>query len=316
MRVAKGKRAVLVIATLATLLFSVAQINAAKPQDDKAAATTAAAGQYVGSETCRGCHEDTFKNIQPTGHATSALKLREGGLAQSCEACHGPGAEHVNSGGDPSKIFRFKGASANKTSERCLACHTFSQEHGNFQRSYHAKANVGCTSCHSPHYSKERALLVRTQPGLCYSCHGETRADFSKPFSHPVNEGFMTCSDCHNVHGAFQGRQLRATAGQNAVCFKCHTDKQGPFVFEHVPVRTEGCSSCHQVHGSTNVRMLRVSQVNLLCLQCHTTIATRISSNRVQYPSGPVHNQNSRYVACTMCHPMIHGSNGNPEFLK
>ena len=66
---------------------------------------------------------------------------------------------------------------------------------------------------------------------------------------------------------------------ETLLCFKCHADKQGPFVYEHVPVKTEGCTSCHTPHGSTNPRLLRVSQVNLLCLQCHTF--------PMQGPAGP-----------------------------
>ena len=65
-------------------------------------------------------------------------------------------------------------------------------------------------------------------------------------------------------------RQVRALPSGDAVCYKCHADKQGPFVYEHVPVKTEGCSSCHTPHGSTNPRLLKVSLVNMLCLQCHT----------------------------------------------
>ena len=91
------------------------------------------------------------------------------------------------------------------------------------------------------------------------------------PFHHRVEEGLINCSDCHNVHGSALPKQVRASATQDAVCFKCHTDKQGPFVYEHAPVKVDGCVSCHSVHGGPNAHMLKLSQVNLLCLQCHTT---------------------------------------------
>jgi len=54
--------------------------------------------------------------------------------------------------------------------------------------------------------------------------------------------------------------------------------------------------------------LLRVSNVNLLCLQCHSYPGVG--------PSGPAHNQSQKYQACTMCHPMIHGSNSNLAFMK
>ena len=82
------------------------------------------------------------------------------------------------------------------------------------------------------------------------------KADFAKPYHHRVDEGLIQCSDCHNVHGTTTLRQVRSMPSGDAICVKCHADKQGPFVFEHVPVKTEGCSSCHTPHGSTNPRYL------------------------------------------------------------
>ena len=123
-----------------------------------------------------------------------------------------------------------------------------------------------------------------------------------------ADEGLIQCSDCHNVHGTTTHRQVRAMPTGDAICAKCHADKLGPFVYEHVPVKTEGCSSCHTPHGSTNQRFLRVNQVNLLCLQCH--------SFPVQGPAGPSHNQSTKYQACTMCHAAIHGSNASNVFFR
>src|SRR5262249_24513788 len=143
---------------------------------------------------------------------------------------------------------------------------------------------------------------------LCYGCHITQKADFAKPYHHRVNEGLLQCDDCHNVHGTTTIRQVKTLPSGDAVCYKCHADKQGPFVYEHVPVKTEGCSSCHTPHGSTNPRLLRVSHVNLLCLQCHTFPSLS--------PQGPTHNQSTKYQACTMCHAAIHGSNASNVFFR
>jgi DmsE family decaheme c-type cytochrome len=88
--------------------------------------------------------------------------------------------------------------------------------------------------------------------------HVSAKADFAKPYHHRVNEGLVQCNDCHNPHGTGTVRQLTQPAERRRVCYKCHVDKQGPFVYEHVPVKTEGCSSCHTPHGSTNPRLLKV----------------------------------------------------------
>ena len=274
-----------------------------KPAAEAASATDAS--KYVGTETCKTCHEEIFKkNFENTPHFKTTLQKGRG-----CESCHGPGADHVAGGGDVTKIVRFKELSKLDANSRCLECHGDSKEQSHFAASAHAGNDVGCLDCHSPHMAKEaQHLLTKSQPELCYSCHQNAKAEFAKPFRHRVNEGLVQCNDCHNVHGTTTLRQTKTVAGGDAVCFKCHADKQGPYVYEHVPIKTEGCSSCHTPHGSTNARLLRVSQVNLLCLQCHSFPAAG--------PIGPVHNQSQKYQACTMCHPTIHGSNASVAFLK
>ena len=257
--------------------------------------------QYVGSDTCKTCHEDIYKNFAATPHWKTTLNKKSPG--QGCESCHGPGSAHVDGGGDKTKIIVFKELSAEESSRRCMTCHEYGEEHANFNRSQHNINSVGCTSCHSPHHAKEpQRLLVEAQPQLCYSCHTEAKQDFSRPFRHRVDQGLIQCTDCHN----------QEAASQDQVCFKCHTDKAGPFAFEHEPVKTEGCVICHTPHGSSDPRLLKRSQINLLCLECHTFT----QDSDVPPPGGPVHNQSQKYQACTMCHEAIHGSNFDRVFFR
>lgn len=288
-----------------------AQLFAGQPKDAKAAhqaktETHGTTAQFVGSdEQCKACHEDQFKNVQATPHFTTITKTGQGERWQGCESCHGPGSEHVANGGDKTKIFTFKDVKAEEITRNCLTCHSTNLEHQNFTRSAHNKAGVSCTSCHAIHQPAEaQKLLVQKSPNLCFSCHNETRADFNKPYRHRVLEGYVTCSDCHNVHGTTLPRQVRGGTAQDSGCFKCHADKRGPFVFEHEPVRVEGCSTCHTPHGSTNPRLLTRSRVNSMCLECHQAI-----------PAGP-HPQNTKSQACTLCHSQIHGSNVSEVFFK
>jgi DmsE family decaheme c-type cytochrome len=290
---------------VASLCFTVFLPLALGQQQSNAMPSSPQAAKYVGVDVCKTCHDDLYKkNFEATPHFKTTLKDGHG-----CESCHGPGSEHVEGGGDVTKIISFKNLSRQQSSAQCLSCHAENHEQRHFSASSHAGNDVGCVDCHSPHYAKEpQHLLAKAQPELCYGCHVTAKADFAKPFHHRVNEGLIRCSDCHNVHGTTTIRQARTQPSGDAVCSKCHADKQGPFVYEHVPVKTEGCSSCHTPHGSTNPRFLRVNQVNLLCLQCHTS--------PVQGPQGPAHNQAAKYQACTMCHTAIHGSNASSVFFR
>jgi DmsE family decaheme c-type cytochrome len=274
-------------------------------------ATSASPSDYVGAETCKTCHEDIYNGWEKSPHWKQTYK--EGGIAKhGCEDCHGPGSAHVAGGGDKTKIFIFQDHSTKEINERCLICHAGGAQHMNAINSVHSKNDVSCIACHSPHHGKDSDfLLVKSQPELCYSCHLAKKAEFDMPFHHRVNEGLIQCSDCHNVHGTVKPKQVRTSSTQDAVCFTCHTDKQGPFVFEHQPVKIDGCQSCHLVHGGPNPHMLKLSNVNLLCLQCHT------QSSFSGAPGAPsFHNQASFFQSCVLCHSQVHGSNFDPTFFK
>ena len=277
----------------------------------KAAAANPA--DFVGSETCATCHADVAKKFGSNPH--SKISLMHGNAQGGCESCHGPGRAHVESGGDVTKILQITKASAKTVDATCLGCHAGT--HPNFERSPHGKSGVGCTSCHSVHNSQSEgaSLLKVAQTRLCFQCHTDVKPAFSQPFHHRVEEGLVKCSDCHDVHGGFEAKNLRATADRNAVCTKCHTENAGPFAYEHPVIKSEGCSTCHTPHGSPNPRLLSVNNINTLCLQCHSETNSAAFPHAVS-PSGPAHNQSVQYVSCTTCHTQIHGSNSSNVFFK
>ena len=288
------------------------QAPPASPPAPTSAVSSANGSQFAGSDACVRCHTDQLHNLDQTPHGKIAFRQVPNGAPDTCEACHGPGKAHVDSGGDPAKIFRFTAATPAQASQRCLSCHQTSHHKYNYDRSAHADAKVGCLSCHSVHHPAWKTpLLSASQPTLCYSCHSNVKPYFDRPFHHRVNEGLMNCTDCHNPHGTFRGKQLRTAATQDQVCIQCHSENAGPFVHEHPPVKTDGCVSCHNPHGSSNPRMLTVNNVNILCLQCHT------STLNFSAPSTPsFHNQANQYQACTLCHVAIHGSNVSSVFFQ
>jgi DmsE family decaheme c-type cytochrome len=294
----------------------------ASPQAPAASSSSSASAQstdpskYVGAETCKTCHEKIYDGWEKTPHWKTTLDTKGGPSHQGCEGCHGPGADHVAGAGDVTKIFTFKNASTKEINARCMTCHAGGPQHMNAINSVHTQNNVSCISCHSPHHSETKEfLLAKAQPQLCYTCHLQQKSQFEMPFHHRVNEGLIKCSDCHNPHGTSGPKQVRTSSTQDAICFACHTDKQGPFVFEHAPVKIEGCQSCHLPHGGANAHMLRVSNVNLLCLQCHTNLLANAKAGAASgTPS--FHSQETFFKACTVCHIQIHGSNFDQTFFK
>src|SRR5689334_9354922 len=104
---------------LALLILVIQSRPAAQTQQNLAAVPGKSTAQYVGIDVCKTCHEDLYKkNFETTPHFKTTL---EGG--HGCESCHGPGSEHVEAGGDVSKIIRFSTLSKDEVNKRCLSCH-------------------------------------------------------------------------------------------------------------------------------------------------------------------------------------------------
>jgi DmsE family decaheme c-type cytochrome len=305
-----GLRAFLML-VLCAGIFGTTALRAQGPEAKAATAPvkSAAPADFVGAETCATCHEEVAKGFGSNPH--NKLAEAHGKTGVTCEGCHGAGREHVESGGDKTKIFNPAKASAKEVDTKCLGCHQ--GKHANFERSAHGEANVSCVGCHSVHAGEDKEhLLKAAQPTLCYQCHTDIKPQFSMPFHHKVNEGLVQCSDCHDPHGTFEKKGLKSATQQDAVCVKCHTETAGPFVYEHNAVKTEGCTACHTPHGGPNPRLLNRANVNTICLQCHSP-----SPNfSTVLPSGPAHNQATQYQSCTICHASIHGSNTSAVFFN
>jgi len=54
---------------------------------------------------------------------------------------------------------------------------------------------------HQVHTQHDKVRDKQTQPEVCFACHKEQRAQVNRPSHHPIKEGKVACSDCHNPHG-------------------------------------------------------------------------------------------------------------------
>lgn len=274
----------------------------------------AQAADFVGAETCRACHPQVYTWFSRTAHFATVHSAKYVPPVKGCEMCHGPGRLHVQAGGQ-GHIFNPAKASAREVAEMCVSCHQEKRAgQCGFHQNQHKIDAVTCNDCHHPHQELTHPdILRRPSPGLCLDCHREIRAEFARPFHHKVPEGGMDCRDCHQQHSSFNITQsVETLGGRDALCLRCHTDKEGPFVFEHIALRTDRCLACHVPHGSINPRMLVRSEIRLLCLECHGDR----QGAAADAPQGFHDLTSPRYQNCTSCHVMIHGSNTNRLFLR
>jgi DmsE family decaheme c-type cytochrome len=264
---------------------------------------------------CQGCHDKAMNPVfQKTEHAK---------LAESCAKCHQGVGEHAKaqmSGDAKVPAPSMKNLSAEQINSTCLECHEKGGQ-ANYRSSLHDRRNVACTSCHSVHSPKtmKAQLKTATDAEACYTCHKSVRAKSMRTSHHPVREGKMSCSSCHNPHDGAQPKMVKGDS-INELCYTCHTEKRGPFLFEHAPVREE-CTACHEPHGSNHKRLL-VQKLPNLCYNCHFTGSGHFGSGDnfstekgvpvapTGAPSG-YPTVNSRFIekSCANCHINLHGSN-------
>lgn len=280
-------------------------------------------------DVCVLCHQSQYDAIKVSPHWMSGDE-RTPGAVHECASCHGNLQEHVMSAGNSSEggMTTYKKTTKLLPEEQnavCMSCHK-GTDLIHWAGSAHDNGDVGCVGCHRIHM-QDKVRSKSTETEVCYTCHTDMRGQENKPFTHPLREGKMVCSDCHNSHGGIGDRELK-TFTINENCYTCHAEKRGPVLWEHIPV-SENCLLCHNVHGSIHKGMLTQREPHL-CQTCHEPVGA--GSN----PGGP-HQQHarialsyrdpalpdvgpnnlgnkgiSRFVmgqACSNCHSRVHGSN-------
>ena len=274
------------------------------------------------AETCKGCHADYVESYLATKHG-------QGGNQQGpqCSSCHTNAAEHAKAGGGKGAggilSFNDRKQPAERKSGVCLTCHQSNRHLAFWDSGAHRKQDVTCSDCHSLHGKPGPGAtialkkpnptvgpLVTTERQLeyetCTTCHKQIRSQLTKPSHHPIIEGKVACSSCHNAHGALSKAMVKAESIPQ-LCTSCHAEKRGPFIWGHPPVE-ENCLACHNSHGSNHARLLAEKAPNV-CQDCHD--ASRHPGSIYDATGSWTGTQNTRLIArgCVNCHYQIHGSN-------
>src|SRR4030095_16244833 len=228
---------------------------------------------YSANAASQSAEEIRDGQICANGHANATLVWagKHGTKADSrapisvgCAMCHGDPAEHVKNPTNPMPRRFSKMRSAEKN-EICTTCHQ-GRARIHWLGSAHERNDVACSSFHKLHRAYDAAADKLTQPDVCFSCHKEQRVQINRPSRHPVREGMVACSDCHNPHGAV-GPGMMGGDNVNDTCYACHMEKRGPFVRTHQPVQ-ENCAICHNPHGTVHDNPLKVRSP-ILRQTCH-----------------------------------------------
>lgn len=268
-----------------------------------------------GDAVCTRCHDEGEEkpvlSIGKTKHGTVADER-----TPTCTSCHGESPTHINKpegvSARPKPDVNFVKTSKTPVAERnqvCLNCHQ-GDKRIHWQTNMHAARDVACASCHEVHTQHDKARDKQTQAEVCFACHKEQRAQVNRPSHHPIKEGKVACSDCHNPHGS-AGEKMMVRDSVNDTCYTCHMEKRGPFVRSHQPV-TEDCTICHNPHGTVNDNLLK-QRSPFLCQQCHEpnthqgTVMSTSPTNGLEVTFGR---------GCVNCHTQIHGSNNPREDIR
>lgn len=259
----------------------------------------AAAGQYKAysggadfDARCASCHSTNWDAAQ-TAWAEPGV---------GCEACHGPGREHILGKGDRSKIvWSFD-------SSTCLQCHTGARHGTNWEVSAHATstAPVIRNENHEPDPNgtpyKDSCFECHSADGFVAKLKGES---FSATENHPNNQP-VGCAACHDPHGNGNPEQLRQSADQ--LCLTCHSAglpetgiTVGGRVSHHV--QAEFLWGYGAAGGVTATKGLH-SDVS--CVECHMVGGDH--STKIAVPTEAA---TGAQDSCTKCH-----SDSTPESRK
>ena len=237
---------------------------------------------------CVRCHA-VAGSPEPTN---DGWRTRVGDMSISCEACHGPGRQHV----DYHDAIRSLKSSKIATADAKLF---------HPGKSDPIESAQACGQCHADVTFKSGHALGEFQPGddfdACFNLNIGDRQRFWNDGSMrvagrefiPISQskcfstGKLSCVSCHSMHDyASNDHQLSAQAVSNDACLNCH-DSLRDNIAQHT----------HHAETSSGSR----------CVNCHMPNSTyglfqATRSHQIDSPSADMTASFGRPNACNQCH--------------
>lgn len=272
---------------------------------------------YVGSDACQSCHPEFYAGWNGTHHPgawntlianMSKVEACEkchvtgwgdelhGGFNSTtdspvylrgiqCEACHGPGGDHVNDTAIDMNV--------NLSASVCGAvCHQ--EEHhpyyNEWTQSGHAlslislrgasgAAEDSCLQCHSADYILEDNASNRPSVGTaqyaitCALCHDPHNATNPNQLRWPIDE---LCNRCHNPEGAIPGDPIYHPQSS------MRDGRSGAPILGDPFMPNVECADCHIYVYKPNITGHSFTQKPEACVKCHSTTPPIYSVEQAQ----------------------------------
>ena len=226
--------------------------------------------------SCAGCHFNGFgltrtgadgpwsarAVAEPNGVIDFDLDGRMEETSIGCEACHGPGSEHLETRGFGSRIVSPALLTPGRANLVCGRCHSRPQGIGaGSEAPLSAELRMPVPGIRRADFAVEHTTRVDGAATDFFSA-GDSRSshqqysDFIRTAKYRNDDRLLTCFDCHDAHGNDDNvNDLLFDPATNDGCTACHAGEPFAEVITHIRAQIpfEGhpeanpCGTCHLV---------------------------------------------------------------------
>jgi predicted CXXCH cytochrome family protein len=223
---------------------------------------------------CAGCHSTglALRGDATQGFLASAAPAFEGHydldgdgrddlLAVGCEACHGPGSEHIERAPRGKAIVSPRLLTPERQNLICGACHSNPRGVGGEQAPLDVDGHMARPGLSRSDYLLAHTSRIDAAPSDLWPS-GDSKSprqqytDFLRSEKGRSEALLSTCSDCHEAHRSSENdADLRRPVSDKGLCIGCHADP--------------GDLSKHTLEATGYDHLLAFFESDLTCARCH-----------------------------------------------